>query len=46
MILNQINPISIDLFSDAKKEQMCRVLTVELSNTRKPFKFLAISREY
>ena len=40
----KINPISIDLFSDTEKEQMCRALTAELSNTRKPFKFLAVSR--
>jgi hypothetical protein len=40
----KINPISIDLFSDTEKEQMCRALTAELSSTRKPFKFLAVSR--
>lgn len=40
----KINPISIDLFSDNEKEQMCRVLTAELSSIQKPFKFLAVSR--
>ncbi|VDN47284.1 conserved protein of unknown function [Petrocella atlantisensis] len=40
----KINPISIDLFSDMEKEQICRVLTAELSNIQKPFKFLAVSR--
>ena len=40
----KINPISIDLFSDTEKEQMCRVLTAELASARKPFKFLAVSR--
>jgi len=40
----KINPISIDLFSDTEKEQMCRALTAELSSIRKPFKFLAVSR--
>lgn len=40
----KINPISIDLFSDNEKEQMCRVLTAELSSNKKPFKFLAVSR--
>ncbi|MBF8982591.1 hypothetical protein IZY60_03470 [Lutibacter sp. B2] len=40
----KINPISIDLFSDTEKDQMCRALTAELSSTRKPFKFLAVSR--
>ncbi len=40
----KINPISIDLFSDMEKEQICRVLTAELSSLQKPFKFLAISR--
>jgi len=40
----KINPISIDLFSDTEKEQMCRALTAELSSTKKPFKFLAVSR--
>ncbi|MFT9493899.1 hypothetical protein [Anaerosolibacter sp.] len=40
----KINPISIDLFSDNEKEQICRVLTAEISSIRKPFKFLAVSR--
>lgn len=40
----KINPISIDLFSDMEKEQICRVLTAELSSLQKPFKFLAVSR--
>jgi len=40
----KINPISIDLFSDIEKEQICRVLTAELSSIQKPFKFLAVSR--
>ena len=40
----KINPISIDLFSDVEKEQICRVLTAELSSIQKPFKFLAVSR--
>jgi predicted MPP superfamily phosphohydrolase len=40
----KINPISIDLFSDMEKEQICRVLTAELSSLKKPFKFLAVSR--
>ncbi len=40
----KISPISIDLFSDNEKEQMCRVLTAELSSNKKPFKFLAVSR--
>jgi len=40
----KINPISIDLFSDMEKEQICRVLTSELSSLKKPFKFLAVSR--
>jgi len=40
----KISPISIDLFSDNEKEQMCRVLTAELSSVQKPFKFLAVSR--
>ena len=40
----KINPISIDLFSDMEKEQICRVLTAELSSIQKPFKFLAVSR--
>jgi len=33
----KINPISIDLFSDAEKEQMCRALTAEISSMQKPF---------
>jgi hypothetical protein len=40
----KINPISIDLFSDNEKEQICRALTAELSSIQKPFKFLAVSR--
>lgn len=40
----KINPISIDLFSDTEKEQICRGLTAELSSIQKPFKFLAVSR--
>ena len=40
----KINPISIDLFSDMEKEQICRVLTAELSSIQRPFKFLAVSR--
>jgi hypothetical protein len=40
----KISPISIDLFSDNEKEQMCRILTAELSGVQKPFKFLAVSR--
>ena len=40
----KINPISIDLFSDREKEQICRVLTAELSSYKKAFKFLAVSR--
>lgn len=40
----KINPISIDLFSDIEKEQICSSLTAELSSIRKPFKFLAVSR--
>lgn len=40
----KINPISIDLYSDNEKEQICRVLTAELSSIQKPFKFLAVSR--
>jgi predicted MPP superfamily phosphohydrolase len=40
----KINPISIDLFSDMEKEQICRLLTAELSSLQKPFKFLAVSR--
>lgn len=40
----KINPISIDLFSDMEKEQICRVLTAELSSIQKPFKFIALSR--
>ncbi|MGV8149802.1 MAG: hypothetical protein ACLKAK_10940 [Alkaliphilus sp.] len=40
----KISPISIDLFSDAEKEQMCKVITAELSSVRRPFKFLAVSR--
>ncbi|MBN4069916.1 hypothetical protein JYU11_03305 [bacterium AH-315-G05] len=40
----KISPISIDLFSDAEKEQMCKVITAELSSIRRPFKFLAVSR--
>ncbi|MBN4051084.1 MAG: hypothetical protein COA82_11075 [Alkaliphilus sp.] len=40
----KINSISIDLFSDAEKEQICKVLTAELSSIKKPFKFLAVSR--
>jgi len=40
----KINPISIDLFSEMEKEQICRVLTAELSSIQKPFKFLAVSR--
>ncbi|WFD10869.1 hypothetical protein [Tepidibacter hydrothermalis] len=40
----KINSISIDLFSDTEKEQICRALTAELSSIRKPFKFLAVSR--
>ncbi|MBK5263232.1 MAG: hypothetical protein JJE17_11810, partial [Peptostreptococcaceae bacterium] len=31
-------------FSDNEKEQICRVLTAELSSIQKPFKFLAVSR--
>lgn len=40
----KISPISVDLFSDNEKEQICRVLTAELSSVQKPFKFLAVSR--
>lgn len=40
----KVNPISIDLFSESEKEQMCRTLTAELSSSRRPFKFLAVSR--
>ncbi|MBN4069617.1 MAG: hypothetical protein COA82_12660 [Alkaliphilus sp.] len=40
----KINPISIDLFSNAEKEQISNILTVELSSIKKPFKFLAVSR--
>ncbi|WXR60949.1 hypothetical protein WG909_11690 [Peptostreptococcaceae bacterium AGR-M142] len=40
----KINSISIDLFSETEKEQICRALTAELSSIRKPFKFLAVSR--
>lgn len=44
IIYLEIDPISIDLFSENEKEQMCKILTAELSSTRKPFKFLAVSR--
>lgn len=40
----KINPISIDLYSDREKKQLCRTLTAELSSEREPFKFLAVSR--
>lgn len=40
----KVNPISVDLFSENEKEQMCRSLTAELSSSRKSFKFLAVSR--
>ena len=40
----KINPISIELFSDDEKKQICSVLTAELSSIQKPFKFLAVSR--
>jgi len=40
----KVNPISVDLFSQNEKEQMCRTLTAELSSSRKAFKFLAVSR--
>lgn len=40
----KINSISIDLFSNTEKEQICRASTAELSSIRKPFKFLAVSR--
>ena len=40
----KIHPISIDLFSDSEKEQICRVLTAELSSLQNSFKFLAVSR--
>lgn len=39
-----INPISMDLFSDTEKENICRSLTAEFSSLQKPFKFLAVSR--
>lgn len=40
----KINPISIDLFSEREKIQLCKTLTAELSSEQKPFKFLAVSR--
>lgn len=40
----KIQPISIDLFSDMEKDQICKVLTAELSSLSRPFKFLAVSR--
>lgn len=39
-----ISPISMDLFSDTEKENICRALTAEFSSLQKPFKFLAVSR--
>ncbi|WP_244971233.1 hypothetical protein [Vallitalea guaymasensis] len=40
----RIQPISIELLSQREKENMCNMLTAELSSISEPFKFLAISR--
>lgn len=40
----KIQAISIELLSDIEKENLCNMLTAELSSIDRPFKFLAISR--
>jgi type IV secretory pathway VirB4 component len=40
----KIQPISIELLSEREKENLCNMLTAELSSINEPFKFIAISR--
>ncbi|WDV44057.1 hypothetical protein PV797_11005 [Clostridiaceae bacterium M8S5] len=40
----KIQPISIELLSEREKENLCNMLTAELSSIEELFKFLAISR--
>lgn len=40
----RIQPISIELLSAKEKENLCNMLTAELSSINEPFKFLAVSR--
>ncbi len=40
----KVTPVSIELFSENEKKGICDTLTAELSNLKKPFKFIAVSR--
>lgn len=40
----KIDPISVDLYSQREKRQLCQLLSSQLASENKPFKFLAVSR--
>jgi len=40
----KIDPITVDLYSQREKRQLCQLLSSQLASENKPFKFLAVSR--
>lgn len=40
----RIDPITVDLYSQREKRQLCQLLSSQLASENKPFKFLAVSR--
>lgn len=40
----KIDPITVDLYSQREKRQLCQLLSSQLAAENKPFKFLAVSR--
>lgn len=40
----RVNPISVDLYSQREKKQLCQMLSSQLASEQRPFKFLAVSR--
>lgn len=40
----KIDPITVDLYSQSEKRQLCQLLSSQLAAENKPFKFLAVSR--
>jgi len=40
----KVNPISVDLYSQREKKQLCQLLSSQLASEQRPFKFLAVSR--
>jgi|LGOV01.1.fsa_nt_gb hypothetical protein len=40
----RVDPISVNLYSQREKKQLCQKLSSQLSSEQRPFKFLAVSR--